>query len=82
MQVGHGNGFWKMEESYHNTIQASPRMTAVPTKKQALARSGLRGQLLEATGTDPASALIFFPSDSVSQRSRTIRSTDCPTFAA
>ena len=24
------NGFWKMEESYHNTIKASPRMTAVP----------------------------------------------------
>ena len=31
--ANHGNGFWKMEESYHNTIQASPRMTAVaPTK--------------------------------------------------
>lgn len=25
------NGFWKMEQSYHTTIQASPRMTAVPT---------------------------------------------------
>jgi hypothetical protein len=24
------NGFWKMEQSYHTTIQASPRMTAVP----------------------------------------------------
>ena len=24
-------GFWKMEESYHTTIQASPRMTALPT---------------------------------------------------
>jgi hypothetical protein len=31
--ANHGNGFWKMEESYHNTIQASPRMTAVPTKE-------------------------------------------------
>jgi hypothetical protein len=28
---GNHNGFWKMEESYHTTIQASPRMTAVPT---------------------------------------------------
>jgi hypothetical protein len=27
---GNHNGFWKMEESYHTTIQASPRMTAVP----------------------------------------------------
>ena len=26
------NGFWKMEESYHTTIQAAPRMTAVPDK--------------------------------------------------
>ena len=25
------NGFWKMEESYHTTIQASLRMTALPT---------------------------------------------------
>lgn len=24
------NGFWKMEQSYHTTIQASPRMTALP----------------------------------------------------
>jgi len=24
------NGLWKMEESYHTTIQAAPRMTAVP----------------------------------------------------
>ena len=24
------DGFWKMEESYHTTIQASPRMTALP----------------------------------------------------
>jgi hypothetical protein len=28
------NGFWKMEQSYHTTIAASPRMTAVPTKVQ------------------------------------------------
>ena len=28
------NGFWKMEESYHTTIQASPRMTALPTPTQ------------------------------------------------
>jgi hypothetical protein len=28
---GNHNGFWKMEESYHTTIQASPRMTALPT---------------------------------------------------
>jgi len=27
---GNHDGFWKMEESYHTTIQASPRMTAVP----------------------------------------------------
>jgi hypothetical protein len=27
---GNHNGFWKMDESYHTTIQASPRMTAVP----------------------------------------------------
>jgi hypothetical protein len=27
---GNHNGFWKMEESYHTTIQASPRMTALP----------------------------------------------------
>jgi hypothetical protein len=26
---GNHNGFWKMEESYHTTIQASPRMTAL-----------------------------------------------------
>lgn len=26
---GNHNGFWKMEESYHTTIQAGPRMTAV-----------------------------------------------------
>jgi hypothetical protein len=28
-----GKGFWKMEESYHTTIQASPVMTAVDMKK-------------------------------------------------
>lgn len=27
---GNHNGFCKMEESYHTTIQASPRMTAPP----------------------------------------------------
>src|ERR1043166_35666 len=31
---GNHNGFWKMEESYHTTIQASPRMTALPTPPQ------------------------------------------------
>ena len=31
---GNHNGFWKMEESYHTTIQASPRMTALPTPAQ------------------------------------------------
>ncbi|HVB55893.1 MAG TPA: hypothetical protein VNE63_05595 [Candidatus Acidoferrales bacterium] len=28
------NGFWKMEESYHTTIQAAPRMTGVPMTAQ------------------------------------------------
>jgi hypothetical protein len=27
---GNHHGLWKMEESYHTTIQASPRMTALP----------------------------------------------------
>jgi hypothetical protein len=27
---GNHNGFWKMEESYHTTIQAAPRMQYVP----------------------------------------------------
>jgi hypothetical protein len=31
---GNHNGFWKMEESYHTTIQASPRMTEVPPAVQ------------------------------------------------
>ena len=31
---GNHNGFWKMEESYHTTIQASPRMTALPPLHQ------------------------------------------------
>jgi hypothetical protein len=35
---GNHNGFWKMEESYHNTIAASPRMTAVPMRTQQSAR--------------------------------------------
>src|ERR1700730_11278468 len=28
------DGFWKMEQSYHTTIQASPRMTALPMPVQ------------------------------------------------
>ena len=32
---GNHNGFWMMEESYHNTIQASPLMTALPTRAKA-----------------------------------------------
>jgi hypothetical protein len=28
------DGFWKMEESYHTTIQASPRMTEIPPKAE------------------------------------------------
>ena len=35
---GNHNGFWKMEESYHTTIQASPRMTAVPTSVERSSR--------------------------------------------
>jgi hypothetical protein len=31
--ANHGNGFWKMEESYHTTIQAAPLMTAVNPAK-------------------------------------------------
>jgi hypothetical protein len=31
--ASHGNGFWKMEESYHTTIQAAPMMTAAPPSK-------------------------------------------------
>jgi hypothetical protein len=30
---GNHNGFWKMEESYHNTIETSPVMTVVPPKE-------------------------------------------------
>ena len=33
--ANHGNGFWKMEESYHTTIQAAPLMTAVPSKAKS-----------------------------------------------
>lgn len=29
------DGFWKMEQSYHTTIQAAPRMTALPMKEQS-----------------------------------------------
>jgi len=32
---GNHNGFWVMEQSYHTTIQASPRMTAVPMPAKA-----------------------------------------------
>lgn len=35
---GNHNGFWKMEESYHTTIQAAPRMTAVPMPVQQSAK--------------------------------------------
>jgi hypothetical protein len=31
---GNHNGFWKMEESYHTTVQASPRMTEIPPTVQ------------------------------------------------
>jgi hypothetical protein len=32
---GNHNGFWKMEESYHTTIQAAPRMQYVPDTQQS-----------------------------------------------
>ena len=32
------DGLWKMDESYHTTIQASPRMTALPALAQSAAR--------------------------------------------
>jgi len=32
---GNHNGFWKMEESYHTTIQAAPRMQYVPNTEQS-----------------------------------------------
>ncbi len=32
---GNHNGFWVMEQSYHTTIQASPRMTALPMPEKA-----------------------------------------------
>jgi hypothetical protein len=35
---GNHNGFWKMEESYHTTIQASPRMTALPVPVEKSSR--------------------------------------------
>jgi hypothetical protein len=35
---GNHNGFWKMEESYHTTIQASPRMTALPAPVERSSR--------------------------------------------
>jgi len=34
------NGFWKMEESYHTTIQAAPRMQYVPDEKQQSSNAG------------------------------------------
>jgi hypothetical protein len=35
---GNHNGLWKMEESYHTTIQASPRMTALPVPVEQSSR--------------------------------------------
>jgi hypothetical protein len=35
---GNHDGFWKMEESYHTTIQASPRMTALPMPREQSTR--------------------------------------------
>src|SRR5580765_946311 len=35
---GNHDGFWKMEESYHTTIQASPRMTALPAPVERSSR--------------------------------------------
>jgi hypothetical protein len=35
---GNHDGFWKMEESYHTTIQASPRMTALPAPGERSSR--------------------------------------------
>jgi hypothetical protein len=35
---GNHHGFWKMEESYHTTIQASPRMTALPVPVERSSR--------------------------------------------
>lgn len=32
---GNHNGFWKMEESYHTTIQAAPRMQYVPNTEES-----------------------------------------------
>jgi hypothetical protein len=32
------NGLWKMEQSYHTTIQASPRMTALPASLEQSAK--------------------------------------------
>ena len=40
---GNHNGFWKMEESYHNTIATSPVMTVVPPK-DVLAPAPPRGR--------------------------------------
>ena len=38
---GNHNGFWMMDESYHNTIQAAPLMTALPAgAKPAAGSSG------------------------------------------
>jgi len=34
------NGFWKMEESYHTTVNAAPRMQYVPDQKWETSRAG------------------------------------------
>ena len=36
---GNHNGFWMMDESYHNTIQAAPLMTALPGGKGPMGSS-------------------------------------------
>jgi hypothetical protein len=37
------DGFWKMEQSYHTTIQAAPRMTALPMNERSSKREGSGG---------------------------------------
>ena len=34
------NGFWKMEESYHTTVSAAPRMQYVPDQKSETSSAG------------------------------------------
>ena len=74
------SGRWKRAIS----TPSRPRRACRQYRRRTPARANelMQGQLLDDTGTDPASALIFFPSDSVNQRSRTIRSTDCATLLA